>query len=70
MADPSLLGLWEACWRDLVLGIVQGLTEFCPSAARHTESGSGAAGLGRPRRVRNGAIQLGSIFAVIAYFRS
>ena len=31
MADPSAsLTLLEACWRDLVLGVVQGLTEFLP----------------------------------------
>ena len=31
MADPSAsLSLLEACWRDLVLGVVQGFTEFLP----------------------------------------
>ena len=35
VADPTL-GVWEACWHYLVLGVVQGITEFCPSAAQPT----------------------------------
>ncbi|MGB1021438.1 MAG: undecaprenyl-diphosphate phosphatase [Synechococcus sp.] len=71
MADPSAsLGLWEACWRDLVLGIVQGLTEFLPiSSTAHLKVVPVLLGWGDPGVSVTAAIQLGSIVAVIAYFR-
>ena len=71
MADPSAsLGLWEACWRDLVLGIVQGLTEFLPiSSTAHLKVVPVLLDWGDPGVSVTAAIQLGSIVAVIAYFR-
>ena len=71
MADPSLpLSLWQACWRDLVLGIVQGLTEFLPiSSTAHLKVVPVLLGWGDPGVSVTAAIQLGSIVAVIAYFR-
>ena len=71
MADPSAsLGLWEACWRDLVLGIVQGLTEFLPiSSTAHLKVVPVLLGWGDPGVSVTAAIQLGSIVAVIVYFR-
>ena len=71
MADPSAsLGLWETCWRDLVLGIVQGLTEFLPiSSTAHLKVVPVLLGWGDPGVSVTAAIQLGSIVAVIAYFR-
>ena len=71
MADPSVsLGLWEACWRDLVLGIAQGLTEFLPiSSTAHLKVVPELLGWVDPGVSVTAAIQLGSIVAVIAYFR-
>ena len=71
MVDPYLpLGLWQACWRDLVLGIVQGLTEFLPiSSTAHLKVVPVLLGWGDPGVSVTAAIQLGSIVAVIAYFR-
>ena len=71
MADPSLpLSLWQACWRDLVLGIVQGLTEFLPiSSTAHLKVVPVLLGWGDPGVSVTAAIQLGSIVAVIVYFR-
>jgi len=72
MSDPSAsISLLEACWRDLVLGIVQGLTEFLPiSSTAHLKVVPVLLGWGDPGVSVTAAIQLGSIVAVIAYFRS
>ena len=72
MPDPAAsLSLMEACWRNLVLGIVQGLTEFLPiSSTAHLKVVPVLLGWGDPGVSVTAAIQLGSIAAVIAYFRS
>ncbi|NDD68521.1 MAG: undecaprenyl-diphosphate phosphatase [Synechococcaceae bacterium WB9_4xC_028] len=63
-------GLLEACWRDFVLGVVQGLTEFLPiSSTAHLKVVPVLAGWGDPGVSVTAVIQLGSIVAVIAYFR-
>ena len=71
MTDPAApLSLLQACWRDLVLGIVQGLTEFLPiSSTAHLKVVPVLLGWGDPGVSVTAAIQLGSIAAVIAYFR-
>ena len=72
MAEPSAsLTLLEACWRDLVLGVVQGLTDFLPiSSPAHLKVVPELLGWGDPGISVTAAIQLGSIVAVIAYFRA
>ena len=72
MPDPAAsLSLVEACWRNLVLGIVQGLTEFLPiSSTAHLKVVPVLLGWGDPGVSVTAAIQLGSIAAVITYFRS
>ena len=70
MSDAAAPRLLEACWRDLVLGIVQGLTEFLPiSSTAHLKVVPVMLGWGDPGVSVTAAIQLGSIVAVIAYFR-
>lgn len=65
------LGLVEACWHYLVLGIVQGLTEFLPiSSTAHLKVVPMVLGWGDPGVAVTAVIQLGSIVAVLAYFRS
>ena len=68
MTDPAApLSLLQACWRDLVLGIVQGLTEFLPiSSTAHLKVVPVLLGWGDPGVSVTAAIQLGSIAAVIA----
>ena len=67
-ADPSLL---VACWRSLVLGVVQGLTEFLPiSSSAHLKVVPVLLGWGDPGVSFTAVIQLGSIVAVFAYFWS
>ena len=72
MADPSASPtLLEACWRDLVSGVVQGLTEFLPiSSTAHLKVVPELLGWGDPGVSVTAAIQLGSVVAVIAYFRT
>ena len=68
-AFPAL-GLWEACWHYLVLGVVQGLTEFLPiSSTAHLKVVPVVLGWGDPGVAVTAVIQLGSIVAVIAFFR-
>jgi len=70
LASPDSLGLLEACWRYLVLGVVQGLTEFLPiSSTAHLKVVPVLLGWGDPGVAVTAVIQLGSIVAVLAYFR-
>ncbi|MFO7628914.1 MAG: undecaprenyl-diphosphate phosphatase [Prochlorococcaceae cyanobacterium] len=72
MADSptAALGLLEACWHALVLGVVQGLTEFLPiSSTAHLKVVPVMLGWGDPGVAFTAVIQLGSIAAVLAYFR-
>ncbi len=65
--DPALL---EVCFRYLILGIIQGVTEFLPiSSTAHLKILPMFFGWGDPGISVSAAIQLGSIFAVIGYFR-
>lgn len=60
----------EACWRYFVLGVVQGLTEFLPiSSSAHLKVVPVLLGWGDPGVAVTAAIQLGSIVAVLAFFR-
>jgi undecaprenyl-diphosphatase len=69
-APPAELGVLEACWHALVLGIVQGLTEFLPiSSTAHLKVIPVLLGWGDPGVAVTAVIQLGSIAAVIAFFR-
>jgi undecaprenyl-diphosphatase len=66
----SSLTLVEACWHALVLGIVQGITEFLPiSSTAHLKVVPMVLGWGDPGVAVTAVIQLGSIVAVLAYFR-
>jgi undecaprenyl-diphosphatase len=64
------LSLLEACWHALVLGVVQGITEFLPiSSTAHLKVVPVLLGWGDPGVAVTAVIQLGSIAAVLAYFR-
>ena len=64
------LGLLQACWQAVVLGIVQGLTEFLPiSSSAHLKVVPVMFRWGDPGVAFTAVIQLGSIAAVLAYFR-
>ena len=59
-----------ACWRALVLGVVQGLTEFLPiSSTAHLKAVPVLLGWGDPGVAVTAVLQLGSIAAVVGYFR-
>jgi undecaprenyl-diphosphatase len=65
------IGIWEACFRSLILGVVQGLTEFLPiSSTAHLKVVPVLLGWGDPGVAVTAVIQLGSIAAVLAYFRA
>ena len=62
-------GAATACWHALVLGVVQGLTEFLPiSSTAHLKVVPVLLGWGDPGVAVTAVIQLGSIAAVIGYF--
>jgi undecaprenyl-diphosphatase len=68
IAEAPALGV--ACWHALVLGVVQGLTEFLPiSSTAHLKVVPLLLGWGDPGVAFTAVIQLGSIIAVLAYFR-
>jgi undecaprenyl-diphosphatase len=68
IAEAPSLGV--ACWHALVLGVVQGLTEFLPiSSTAHLKVVPLLLGWGDPGVAFTAVIQLGSILAVLAYFR-
>ncbi len=70
LPPPESLGGLEACWRFCVLGVVQGLTEFLPiSSTAHLKVVPVLLGWGDPGVAVTAVIQLGSIAAVIAFFR-
>ncbi|MEB3200999.1 MAG: undecaprenyl-diphosphate phosphatase [Synechococcaceae cyanobacterium] len=65
------LGLLQACWHAFVLGVIQGLTEFLPiSSTAHLKVVPVLLGWGDPGVAVTAVIQLGSIAAVLAYFRA
>ena len=67
-AEPLPLGV--ACWHALILGVVQGLTEFLPiSSTAHLKVVPELLGWGDPGVAFTAVIQMGSIAAVLAYFR-
>jgi len=70
IAATGALSLAESCWHAIVLGFVQGLTEFLPiSSTAHLKVVPVLLGWGDPGVAFTAVIQLGSIAAVLAYFR-
>lgn len=69
-SSAEALPLLEQCWHAVVLGVVQGVTEFLPiSSTAHLKVVPVLLGWGDPGVAYTAVIQLGSIAAVIAYFR-
>ncbi len=65
------IGFLELCWRYFFLGFVQGLTEFLPiSSTAHLKVVPILLGWGDPGVSAKAVMQLGSLFAVLAYFWS
>jgi undecaprenyl-diphosphatase len=70
IAVTGALSLAQSCWHAIVLGFVQGLTEFLPiSSTAHLKVVPVLLGWGDPGVAFTAVIQLGSIAAVLAYFR-
>jgi undecaprenyl-diphosphatase len=70
-APAEGLSLLTACWQAVVLGIVQGLTEFLPiSSSAHLKVVPVLLHWEDPGVAFTAVIQLGSIVAVLAYFRA
>lgn len=70
IAPPQDIGVVEATWHYVVLGVVQGLTEFLPiSSTAHLKVVPLMLGWRDPGVAVTAVIQLGSIAAVLAYFR-
>jgi undecaprenyl-diphosphatase len=67
--DDAPIGLLESMFRAIVLGFVQGMTEFLPiSSTAHLKVVPVALGWGDPGVTYTAVIQLGSIAAVLWYF--
>jgi len=71
LATAEAPSLAVSIWHARVLGVVQGLTEFLPiSSTAHLKVVPLLLGWGDPGVAFTAVIQLGSIVAVLAYFRS
>src|SRR4051794_12136560 len=73
--DADVGHLWSMMpmqiWEAITLGVVQGLTEFLPiSSTAHLVVVREAMGHPHPDDAFTTVIQLGTLFAVFAYFRS
>ena len=67
VVEPDLL---EECLRYLVLGLIQGITEFLPiSSTAHIKVLPMLMGWVDPGVTVTAVIQLGSVLAVIIYFK-
>ena len=65
----KILSLFEESWRYLILGFIQGITEFIPiSSTAHLKVVPLLLGWEDPGISISGSLQLGSIIAVVAYF--
>jgi len=71
MTDMSAFpGILELCWKYFVLGALQGCTEFLPiSSTAHLRAFPMFVGWDDPGVAVTAVLQLGSILAVIAYFK-
>jgi undecaprenyl-diphosphatase len=70
LATAAASSLGTSLWHAFVLGVVQGLTEFLPiSSTAHLKVVPLLLGWGDPGVAFTAVIQLGSIVAVLAYFR-
>ena len=64
------VGILENCWHYFIFGVIQGLTEFLPiSSTAHLKVLPVIFGWNDPGVSVTATIQLGSIFAIIMYFR-
>ncbi len=64
------IGILENCWHYFVFGIIQGVSEFLPiSSTAHLKVLPLIFGWNDPGVSVTATIQLGSIFAIIMYFR-
>ena len=65
----KILSLFEESWRYLILGFIQGITEFIPiSSTAHLKVVPLLFGWEDPGISISASLQLGSIIAVVAYF--
>ena len=65
----KILSLFEESWRYLILGFIQGITEFIPiSSTAHLKVVPLLLGWEDPGISISASLQLGSIIAVVAYF--
>ena len=70
-AIEQSIDLIQACWRFLWLGVIQGLTEFIPiSSTAHIKVVPMLLGWDDPGIATTGALHLGSIFAILNYFKN
>jgi hypothetical protein len=69
--ESNVFGVGMSLWEALVLGVVQGLTEFLPiSSTAHLRVVPALAGWDDPGAPFTAVIQIGTLAAVLVYFRA